>query len=68
METTSAFSEKYYNARMERLVPSSVLVDHLMQFRGKPDEEQVKIKDRLAEEILAKYPYRKGKEPKETEK
>ncbi len=64
----SAFSWKYCKACTERDVPTSVLVANLELFRGKPDEEQVKIKDRLAKEIEDLYPYAKGKEPMSSDK
>ena len=59
-----------YNASFSRAltlhdVPTSALIDHLEQLRGKPDEEQIAMKDRFALEIEATYPYRPGREPKE---
>lgn len=59
------FSEKYCRACVEREVPTSVLLNYLEQLRGKPDEEQIAMKDRFALEIEATYPYKPGKEPKE---
>ena len=50
---------------MERDVPTSVLIGYLEQLRGKPDEEQIAMKDRFAAEIESAYPYKPGREPQE---
>lgn len=59
----STINKRYTTAITERAVPGSVLVSHLRMYENLPPEEEVALKEKLAEEIEAKYPYKKGKGP-----
>ena len=57
----SAFCKAYLKAWLERKVPASVLVEQYLQYKDKPEEEQIRMKEQFAREIEATYPYRDDK-------
>ena len=64
-ERAMTFNERYCRAGMERVVPTSVRLAHLELLRGKSDEEQIALKEKLAAEIEATCPYKPGMGPKQ---
>ena len=59
------FNERYCRAGMERIVPTSVRLEHLERLKRKTEEEQIALKEILAAEIEATCPYKPGREPRE---
>lgn len=55
----STISKAYLKAWMERKVPASVLVEQYLQYKDKPAEEQIRMKEEFAKEIEATYPLEK---------
>ena len=64
----SAFCKAYLEAWLERKVPASVLVKQYLQYKDKPEEEQIRMKEQFAREIEAAYPYDDGREAKTVQK
>lgn len=62
----SSFSKAYCKACSEREVPTSLLVEQYYQYKHKPEEEQIEVKNQFAKEIEAAYPYKPGREPKQS--
>ena len=60
----STISKAYLKAWLERKVPASVLVEQYLQYKDKPAEEQIRMKEQFAREIEATYPYEEGREQK----
>lgn len=54
------FNERYCKACMERIVPTSIRLEHLERLKGLSDEEQIALKEQLAAEIEATCPYKPG--------
>ena len=48
---------------MERVVPTSTRLEHLKRLEGLSDEEQVAMKEILAQEIEETCPYKPGRDP-----
>jgi len=58
MKPEDGFSVKYIQALLERKTPGSLTEEHAKLLEGKTPAEAREIRDRLALEIMAEYPYK----------
>ena len=59
--------DRYSKTLSERAVPVSILTDTYYRTKDLPMEEKLKIREEMADNIEATYPYRKGKQPQQEE-